>query len=230
MNENEFDTLLDEVVHEANLKINSWNDDDQTEKNISNNTKVTDENNITKLYQYNEHFSKLCQETNINHLSTKNGKDFLCSACRSYFFENLFYCNDKCSLCSNQSDLNLLHVLEHKMEYLLCEICDKAFKNLDVLYEHINSEHNFIVYNCFCCDEIFRLKYNIIYHLIFEHKLNKKNSITKLIDYKCMHCNIILNRSAVKSHLTDIEHQGQPMQLIDDTKCMICKNTIEENL
>lgn len=228
MQEDDLEVLVDQRLSDMKLKLNRLNQgEDILEQNQNvNRDKASHFKTIWQMYKHNIEFVNMCKTTTFEQLSAPKANDFICTKCRSHFLDKFNFDNRKCFLCLNEKELNLLHVLEHKIEYLFCEICDENFENLDLLLKHINSKHNFIVYNCFCCDNTFQLKYSLVYHLLFVHKLKKAN-ISKFIEYHCTYCKKNLTKYQATDHMLNVTDHDKTVQLPFVINCMICKNVIE---
>lgn len=116
-----------------------------------------------------------------------------------------------------------------KVEMLYCDICDKGYRNLEQFYKHLSPIHSFIFYNCFCCDELFQLKYSLVWHMIFEHRLNKMETIRTNFEYKCVQCKqTFRNIKDVQSHINAVGNHFQIACEKDKINCVMCKKPIEE--
>lgn len=231
MNEENVEAMLDEAINQMQNSIELLNSNQLIQPPESS---TSESSTFIKLYKETEQFAKLCHKAgkafSMNQAKSLNakGSDFICNECESFFQINMSYTKEKCTLCCNHADLNLLHVLEHKVEFLHCEICDMYFDNLSSLYTHIDVTHSYIFYNCFCCDELFQLKYSIVYHMLFEHKL-KKGNILKVIEYRCVHCKKIINNIVdLRTHINNSTNHFRLNSMKDNIDCMICKKEIKE--
>ena len=71
---------------------------------------------------------------------------------------------------------------------LICEICDKEFKNKNSLKIHFNIVHNFVKkHQCNICQKVFKLRIQLNLHVKIAHE-NKKC-------YKCDSCKKLFSQA-----------------------------------
>lgn len=225
MIEEDLETMLDEAIRNIEKNKLFLPNPNNTE------TVPVDLKLASDTFQENLQYYKQCEITTSDLAEINStGVEFLCYECNKTFADNLIYGTKKnvCSLCRGDEDLTLQHLIEHQTEFLFCEICNnRNLNNLTELRKHLYTDHSFIFYNCFCCDDIFQLKYSIICHMIFVHKLNKKENMWKHMEYKCVQCNETFNDlSEVQLHIQSTTKHMQINCTKDVMHCLVCKKQV----
>uniref|UniRef100_A0ABM0GT45 Zinc finger protein 532-like n=1 Tax=Saccoglossus kowalevskii TaxID=10224 RepID=A0ABM0GT45_SACKO len=171
----------------------------------------------------------------------KNQAPYICPECgedkhdRELFYVHLnascfHFCRQavyKCTHC-NAGYPNITSVKEHLQNihtdtFCKCPICPMAFKSVDIINNHMQSQHQLaghgfrVIHKCPMCDTVFPQKSSLPSHLN-THLINKEN--LRIYVFKCNDCNKHFDSKETLQKHQQVQHKGSQLK---DFVCDVCR-------
>ncbi|XP_052815846.1 zinc finger protein 37 homolog isoform X2 [Mya arenaria] len=111
------------------------------------------------------------------------------------------------------------HIESHKKDSELCNVCNRTFRNKNLLNFHLKRNHGVVDYHCKYCGETSDDKKTLKKHLIEVHGMTQEEPYSGRIraPMTCDQCGItIRGKNAMKSHINRVHLKKL------DYKCKIC--------